>query len=152
MREIRDFVSVDVPAAQAEQCILAFFEQHRRGDGAIAFPLYVNLDDFGLPGGLKLSRIVDVHVAKHRDAQNLNDVIGVRWDPGEGEPFPSFSGNLAVWSEGLETFIELRGKYDPPLGAPGKVFDDAFGHLLAERTVHQFLLTLAEGAQACFDR
>lgn len=151
MREIRDFISLEVPAAQAEQCILQFFERHRSG-GIIDFPLRVSLEEFGLPGGLQLARTVDVHIAKRRDAQNLNDEIGVRWDPGAGEPFPSFSGSLTVWSENAHTFVELRGTYEPPLGAPGKFFDDTFGHLLAERTAHQFLLTLAEGAQACFQR
>lgn len=150
MREVRDTIALDVPAAQAEQCIVEFMERHRRGKPAIEFPLHVSLEQFGLPGGLRLERTVNVHVTKRRDAQNLNDEIGIRWDPGTGEPFPAFSGSLTVWSEEAQTFVELRGTYEPPLGAAGKVFDDAIGHLLAQRTAHQFLLTLAQGAQACF--
>lgn len=150
MREVRDSIALDVPAAQAEQCILEFIERHRRGPTAIEFPLRVSLEQFGVPGGLQLERMVNVHVTRQRDAQNLNDEIGIRWDPGTGEPFPAFSGSLTVWSEQAQTFVELRGTYEPPLGAAGKMFDDAIGHLVAQRTAHQFLLTLAQGAQACF--
>lgn len=149
MRELRDTITLDVPAAQAERCIMAFIEGHRSSEGAIEFPLRVNLEQFGVPGALRLERTVNVHVVKQRDAQNLNDEIGIRWDPGAGEPFPSFSGSLTVWSEQRQTFVELRGTYDPPLGAAGKVFDDAIGHVVAQRTAHQFLLALAQGARTC---
>ncbi|HET9096032.1 MAG TPA: hypothetical protein VFN37_05190 [Candidatus Baltobacteraceae bacterium] len=152
MREVRESIALDVPAAQAEQCILEFIERHRRDNAAIEFPLRVSLEQFGVPGGLRLERMVNVHVTRQRDAQNLNDEIGIRWDPGTGEPFPAFSGSLTVWSEQAQTFVELRGTYEPPLGAAGKMFDDAIGHIVAQRTAHQFLLTLAQGAQACFQR
>lgn len=75
MREIRDTIALNVPAAQAQQCILEFFERRRQVEGPLAFP---------------------------------------------------------------------------PLGAAGRLFDDAIGHVIAQRTAHQFLLTLAQGVQACF--
>lgn len=153
MREVRQTISLAVPGAQAERCILEFFERHRTADGDIEIPLSVPLGEFGVPGNLLLERTVNVHVAKRRDAQNLNDEIAMRWDPGSDEPFPSFSGTLVVWSENAATtFVELRGTYEPPLGVAGKLFDDALGHVLAKRTAHQFLLTLAEGAQACYQQ
>ncbi len=151
MREVRESIELAVPVSQAEQCILRYFDRHRTGAGGIEIPLHVPLAGFGVPGNLKLERQVTVHVSKRRDAQNLNDEIAMRWEPGEGEPFPSFAGRIITWSETTDkTQIELRGNYEPPLGAVGKAFDDAVGHLIAKQTARQFLSALAEGAQACF--
>lgn len=153
MRELRETVSLDVPQRQAEECILAYFERSRTPGGVIEIPLHVMLGDFGIPGDLLLGRTVTVHLSKRRDAQNLNDEIAIRWDPGEHEPFPSFSGSMVAWSEKPgTTLVELRGTYEPPLGTAGRLFDDAIGHVIAKRTARQFLLTLAEGAQTCFHK
>lgn len=151
MTELRESIPIDVPADQAERCIFQYFERYRRPDGFIEIPLQVMLADFGVPGGVSISRTVTVHIARQRDAQNLNDEIAIRWDPGEGQPFPSLHGTLTVWGESRKNaYIELRGTYEPPLGTAGQIFDDAVGHLIAKRTARQFLLTLAEGAQTCF--
>lgn len=151
MREIRESVALDVPQARAEQCILQFFDRYRRPDGRIEIPLRVDLRRFGLPGGLQLERSVTVRIEKRRDASNLNEELAVHWSPGPGQPFPAFSGAIATWSEsGATSFAELRGTYEPPLGSAGRLFDDAVGHVVAQRTVHQFLQMLAEGARTCF--
>ena len=153
MREIRENIALDVPASQAERCILQCFDRYRTPEGDIEIPLHVMLAEFGIPGGVSLERLVKVHVAKRRDAQNLNDEIALQWDPGAGQPFPSFTGTLTVWSESPETSnVELRGGYEPPLGTAGKIFDDAVGRSLARHTARQFLQTLAQGAQICFQR
>lgn len=153
MTEIRESITLDVPAAQAERCILQAFERYRSVRGSIEVPLVVTLADFGIPGDMNLERTVQVHVVKRRDALNINDEIALRWDPGAGQPFPAFDGTLTLWSESPEkTFVELRGSYEPPLGGAGKIFDEALGRAIARRTARQFLLTLAEGAQACFQQ
>lgn len=153
MTEIRESIGLEVPVSQAEQCILQCFEQYRTPEDDIEIPLHVKLAEFGIPGGVSLERLVKVHVTKRRDAQNINDEIALQWDPGPGQPFPSFTGTLTVWSEKpQETCVELRGSYEPPLGAAGKLFDDAVGRSLARHTARQFLLTLAQGAQLCFQR
>lgn len=151
MREIRDAVALEVPQGRAERCILAFFDRFRTREGTIEVPLRVDLREFGLPGGLQLERTVTVQLERRRDADNLNEELAVRWRPGTGEPFPAFDGAIATWSEdGKTSFVELRGTYEPPLGSAGRLFDDAIGHVVAKRTVHQFLQMLAEGARACF--
>lgn len=151
MSEVRESIALEVPEDRAERCILHFFERYRAPDGTISIPLQVDLGEFGVPGGLRLARAVTVHVQKRRDAQNLNDEIAIRWEPGDGGPFPSLNASLIAWSETPDrTLVELRGTYEPPLGVAGRLFDDAVGHRIAQHTARAFLSTLAEGAEACF--
>lgn len=152
MTELREVVQLGVPYTEAERCILEYFNRYRGPGGIIEIPLRINLADFGSLGGLALERTVTMKIAKQRDSQNLNDEIAVRWEPGSGEPFPSFAGGMTVWGEPETTLVELRGTYKPPMGAAGQFFDDAIGHLIAKHTARQFLLSLAEGAQACYQR
>lgn len=138
MTEIRESITLDVPAARAEQCVLEAFERYRTPAGDIEMPL---------AGAI----MVRVHVSKRRDAQNLNDEIALRWEPESGQMFPVFDGTLTLWNETPEkTNVELRGTYEPPLGAAGKVFDDAVGRAIALQTARQFLFALAEGAQTLY--
>ena len=143
MSELRESITLDIPPDQAERCLFDFFERHRTADGTIRIPLQV----------MHLGHPVTVHLRKQRDAQNLNDEIAMGWDPGADEPFPSFEGRMILWSETpAQTCLELRGTYEPPLGGPGKVFDDALGRALAKSTARNFLLTLAQGARECFQQ
>lgn len=149
MSKLCQEIAVGMPAADAEREILRYFELHRRGDG-IDVPLRVSLRDFGVPAGLALERDVQVRVSKHRDSENINEEIGISWAPGDGGPYPSFNGRLIVWGSGVqgESFIELSGEYTPPGGTAGQFFDDMIGHLIAERTAHEFLAALRDGIVA----
>lgn len=149
MSKLCQDIAVNMPAADAEREVLRYFELHRRG-GGIEIPLRVSLRDFGVPAGLALERDVQVQVSKRRDKNNINEELGISWTPEDGGPYPSFNGRLIVWGSGAEgeSFIELSGEYEPPGGTAGKFFDDAIGHLIAERTAHEFLAALRDGIVA----
>ncbi len=148
MTEIRETIDVPLPSSVTETNVLRYFENQRSADGAVTIPLRVPLRDFGLPDALAIERDVAVHAGKRRDAENLNDEIGITWEPADQGPYPVFAGRIIVWSEGNpnESFIQLDGSYEPPLGAAGELFDAAIGHLIAERTARTFLNDLRDAA------
>lgn len=147
MTDLSATIAVPLPADAVERAIFEYFDLQRRTDGEVALPLRVSLRDFGIPAGLALERDVSVRISRRRDAQNINEEIGVTWQPLDGGPYPVFNGRLIVWSEHRpdESFMELDGSYEPPGGAAGQFFDDAVGHLIAQRTAHQLLESLSEG-------
>ncbi|MGZ3496323.1 MAG: hypothetical protein ACXWNK_06780 [Vulcanimicrobiaceae bacterium] len=153
MTTLREFVSVPCSVDDLWKFVPKYLETYRREDGELHFPLRLPLEDFGLPETLSVERDVDLHVKLQRDVYNLNDEFGLTWTPTGGGPYPAFTGRLIVWSEGSpkESFIELYGTYEPPLGAMGAAFDTTIGHLMAQRTAHVFLRTLGEGARALRD-
>ncbi len=150
MTKIQEVVAVPLSAGVTQEHILKYFESRRGGDGTIKIPLRVSLHDFGLPDTLAIERDVEVRVEKRRDAENINEEIAVNWLPVDGGPFPTLSGRLIVWSEQRpdESFVQLDGTYEPPLGAAGEFFDAAVGYLIAERTAHAFLTDLSAAVVA----
>lgn len=146
MTRVRDAIAVSLPAAATQAQILRYFETRRRAGGGIQIPMRVALRDFGLPDQLAVEREVNFQIEKRRDAENINEEIGIAWAPAGGGPYPSFSGRLIVWSEDdpKQSFIELDGTYEPPLGVAGEAFDETVGHLIAQRTAHEFLLSLRD--------
>lgn len=149
MSKLCQEIAVGMPAADAEQGILRYFELHRRG-GEVELPLRIDLRDFGVPAAPALEHQVQVRITRRRDSENINDEIGISWAPLDGGPYPFFNGRLIVWGSGIdgESFIELSGEYEPPGGTAGKFFDDAIGHLIAERTAYEFLAALRDGIVA----
>jgi hypothetical protein len=147
MRRLRESIDLPVNESVAESGITAFFETYRQPDGTIVFPLSVPLRDFGLPDDLAIERDVSVRLAKRRDEENLNDELGISWEPRDGGPFPRFDGRLVVWGEPAaeESFVELDGTYEAPLGAAGEMFDEAVGRTIASRTAFHLLEAIREG-------
>lgn len=150
MTDLQEIVAVPLPADVTQANILKYFESRRTAEGTIFIDLRVPLHDFRVPNALDVEHRVEVRVAAQRDAENLNEEIAVSWVPAEDGPYPTFSGRLIVWSEDRpeESFIELRGTYEPPLGDAGRFFDAAIGNLIAKRTARTFLTDLRDGAMA----
>jgi hypothetical protein len=144
MSTISEVITIPLAKTAVDRYLLDYFQMHRRPDMSIVIPLHVSLHDFGLPVDLAIARDVEVHVQRGRDAQGLNDEMAIAWKPTDDGPYPAFTGRLITWSEGNpnESLVELRGTYEPPLGAAGKAFDDAIGHAIAKRTAHELLLEL----------
>jgi hypothetical protein len=54
--------------------------------------------------------------------------------------FPLMQAELAVYPlTGRETQLDFGGRYQPPLGALGRIIDAVLAHRLAEAAVHRFL-------------
>ena len=153
MTRLREIANVSMGCAECDRHLQQYFVSSD-ADRRIRMPLRVSLRDFGLPDALAVERDVEVCVYKTRDEQNLNDEFAVTWEPADGGPYPSFSGRLRVWGEDdpNESFIELDGSYQPPLGALGVVFDATVGRSIAERTARDFLRLLSAGLTALKSR
>ena len=100
--------------------------------------------------GLALEHAVRVRAWRDRDDQNLNDLIRITWEPEGGGAYPAFRGTLATWGETdpPQTFIEIDGTYEPPMGVAGEAFDAAVGRAIAQRTVRAFLDDLGRAMAA----
>ena len=150
MERVHAIAPLACSVARAEELLPNYIAQHRGADGLVRIPLRVPLEDFGLPGALALSRNVEVTIEKRRDQYNLNDEFAVEWKPNDDAPFPTLHGRLTIWSESdpSESFIELDGSYEPPLGEFGEAFDATIGNLIAQRTATAFLRDLSDGVCA----
>lgn len=75
------------------------------------------------------------------DPMHFDEPWSVRWEPLGGGPYPTFTGEITVRAdERYETCIlELRGSYEPPLGAAGKAFDAIIGSHAAAATARALL-------------
>jgi hypothetical protein len=97
-----------------------------------------------LPGsdseGPALGKEVVVTYGAAEDPLHFDQPWAVHWRPANG-PFPDFDGTLTIRADEDYTTcaLELRGTYEPPLGAPGAVFDAVLGSRIASATAREFL-------------
>jgi hypothetical protein len=64
---------------------------------------------------------------------------------GPARLFPSFEADLEIAALGpARTQISISGRYRPPMGSVGRVFDRALLHRVAEATVKDFLDRVGE--------
>jgi hypothetical protein len=62
--------------------------------------------------------------------------------------FPRLETDLEIAPLGAAiTQITLRGRYEPPLGRPGRLLDEALLHRVAEATARSFLKRLAQAIE-----
>lgn len=141
---------LDVSAEDADRHLMHFFEAHRRANGRIELPLRVPLEDFSIPGDISLGHEAVITVSKRRDEQNLNDVYAIEWHPSDATILPAFYGVMfaCASANGEPPYLELDGRYEPPLGDAGEAFDATIGHLIAQRTANAFLSDVADGVYA----
>jgi hypothetical protein len=67
------------------------------------------------------------------------------------EPFPRFDGALSLEAASPKaTTLTLEGRYEPPLGGAGKLFDAALGHRIAEATARELLKEIADRIELGF--
>jgi hypothetical protein len=140
MKQLRESAVVACPADLAQDRIIAFFESRRSTDGTTRMRLRVPMGR-ATPFAFSLDRLVRVEAQRKRDDENLNDVIAVAWRPEGTAMLPQFEGVLIVSEDDDPgaAILELDGKYLPPLGAAGQVFDEAIGHQIAQSTAREFL-------------
>ena len=140
MKRLRERAVVACPVDAAEDRVAAFFDAYRGTDGTARMRLRVPMGKRA-PFAYSLDRLVRVEARRKRDDENLNDLIEVAWRPEGTAMLPQFEGALIVIGDddpGV-SIIELDGKYLPPLGAAGQVFDEAIGHHIAQSTAREFL-------------
>lgn len=72
--------------------------------------------------------------------------IQLHWSAvGGASLFPTMRADLALYPlSSTETQLDLTGSYEPPLGLLGDAIDALVGHRIAEASVHQFIVDVAE--------
>jgi hypothetical protein len=149
MTRLREWTMIERPVEDTEARLRAFLHAKRATDGKIRMQLCVPMGRSAGAFGLTLDREVRVQVLDGREEQKLNEVLHVSWQPEGRVILPCFEGTLVVWGEDdpARSFIELDGRYHPPLGAAGLVFDEAIGHQIAQATAREFLRELKAGVE-----
>jgi len=102
--------------------------------------------------GLEIRKKIEIEVIGFRESETADAGfkrearITLRWKAAEDAGlFPVMNAELALYPlSSSETQLDLTGTYEPPLGVLGVAIDALLGHRLAEASVHQFLVDVAE--------
>ena len=88
-----------------------------------------------------LGKEVSMQFAVAHDPMHFDEPWEISWQPEVGGIYPSFHGSLSIRASDTyeSSRLELHGRYEPPLGAIGKAFDNILGKRVAEATGERFL-------------
>lgn len=141
---VQDFIIVSRPADEIVVALTNGVHLGRaaRGAGEALSGLRVKVGPQGWP--LLLAKTVEITtgpVRQHDDAM----LVAFSWRAsGPGSLFPALDADIEVSPIGPgRSEVALRGRYEPPGGAPGKVADRLVMHRLADATIRAFLSQLA---------
>lgn len=137
MSELLEKIYVDCALNQAPQYLESFLAT--QAQGGLTLPLHAPID-LG-PFKADLQKAVQVTAGPLQTGTDMTPTVVLSWEPAQGGPFPRFSGKLTVQADDDydHCAIALRGTYEPPLGAAGKVFDAAVGRTIAHATARELL-------------
>jgi hypothetical protein len=138
MTDVVEHTHAACPMHRAPALLTAYLRGlEEAGDGLARISLEVPL-----PGGAgsivervqaRFGPLIDTPVHAH--------TASIEWWPGEGRPFPSFHGTLAI--EAAEDYdscrLTVKGVYQPPLGKLGAAFDSVVGKRIAQVTLKTLL-------------
>jgi len=82
------------------------------------------------------------------DSSRIHDALLLAWKPDHNAAFPDFHGVLTVRPQNRGVSMRLQGKYDPPFGLAGKVFDTLAGNRIAKLTMQRLLDRLIGDVEA----
>ena len=81
------------------------------------------------------------------DTSRIHDALLLVWKPEHRTAFPDFRGMLTVRPKERGAWLRLQGKYEPPFGLAGKVFDAVAGNRIANRTARRLLNEVIEDVE-----
>ena len=87
-------------------------------------------------------------VGDRTDRARLHDALLLVWKPEHRTVFPDFHGVLTVRPLRRGASIRLQGRYEPPFGVAGKLFDAVAGRYIAKRTLKRLLDQLVVDIEA----
>lgn len=128
----RVFVTKDVKCPFS--ATIDFIERlHRTGSEHVVGPF----------AGLRTPVICDLHeVRDFTDQTRIHEALTLHWKARAKIPVPEMNGLLTVRPNGRLTQLRMEGRYEPPLGLPGRLFDLLAGRYIARRTIRVFLSEL----------
>lgn len=85
------------------------------------------------------------------DDVRRHDALLLAWKPNHRGMFPDFQGVLTARPSGRGAELTLHGRYQPPLGLPGAVFDAVAGRHIARVTMRRVLADLCTQIEQRWD-
>ena len=144
MSEIHECLTVLCPFDQTPQAAAAYMASLPLEHEKRVVPLRIEVGD------LIVERRVDL-VLKHARAYPGYEIMDIQWAPHDGGPYPIFKGILSVEETGGNFCrLDLDGKYEPPLGIAGQVFDHVVGHRIAITAARHLLEEIKTGFELAF--
>ena len=141
---------VDCPPAEVEAYLERFLHGLASEDGSLVVELRAPASALGIPAQLAFEKRVIARLTYDRDADELNRIIGLSWEPEGGGPYPSFSGTIVADAapEGEGSVVSIVGRYTPPGGLAGSLFDALLGRHVARATIRELLERVRDGIEA----
>ena len=78
------------------------------------------------------------------DGARKHTALLLAWRPQHEDLFPNFTGVLTFRPSNRGTRMRLSGRYEPPFGFFGRIFDVLFGRAIARRTMQALLEELGQ--------
>lgn len=150
MRQILEQVTVSAPPSIAIAAIERFLHSRKN-----TLDLILPLKELGLPTELGIAREVQAEFLPNRRNKLMlgrkHENIELEWHALGGGPYPTFKGWITVRPLGTRTELELKGGYEPPLGAVGAAFDAVAGNRIAHAAAKTLLAQLGRELEREFD-
>jgi len=153
MAIVRERVYIEAPYVQAVDA----FERRLglkpgEADGQCTLALVAPLAE-----GREIGRDVTATTKRIPDTANYTSRYSIAWTAGttaRGIPTPAFEGKLTLRAgeDYDESELELEGRYEPPGGAVGKLFDDVVGRRIAHATLGSLLDGAREDLRTAHER
>jgi len=94
--------------------------------------------------GHEIARDVTAMTTRLPGTANFTSTYGISWAAGtttRGIPTPGFEGTITLRAgeDYSQSVLGLEGRYEPPGGAAGKLFDDVVGRRIAHATLGALL-------------
>jgi hypothetical protein len=153
MTVARERVYIEAPYVQA----VGAFERRLglepgKGDGRCVLALVAPLAE-----GREIARDVTAATKRVSGTANFTSQYHIAWSAGRtsrGIPTPGFEGTITLRAgeDYDECELELDGRYEPPGGVVGKLFDDVVGRRIAHATLGSLLDGVRRELRAAHER
>ncbi len=142
MNHLNISTAIDRPAHEVIARLKSFFDEHAP-DGELRFTLRAPAEVPMLGIGLKLERDVIGRVDR---LGGRYSAYRFSWRPAVAGPFPVFKGALVVDADEERperSLVTLDGRYEPPLGLAGQLFDAVTGTKIAHASATDLLARIS---------
>jgi hypothetical protein len=152
MARIRERVYIEAPYVQAVGAFERRLGLEHLGEGRCLLALVAPLAE-----GREVARDVTAATKRLPGTANFTSHYGIAWGVGRtsrGIPTPGFEGTITLRAgeDYDECELALDGRYEPPGGVAGKLFDDVVGRRIAHSTLGSLLDGVRAELQASHER